>query len=285
MPDARPAAPVSQSTGPLKYGAAVARLDAILLKVAAAGFITIADLAAAIEVSEMTVRRDLVRLGSEGKVRLVHGGVRATEQKPDNAFEQRRKLNWMAKDAIARAAAALIDVGDSIAIDAGSTTLHLLDQIAPDFDGSIVSHSIPVIVSAMVSARFRVVMLGGDLLRESAALIGPLSVEAASRVRVRTFFLGAAAIDKRGVYVSADIERPTKRALMDAADRVILLADHSKFSGSAPVLLCPLDLLDGLITDSPPPPAISKALKAAGVGVLIAEPMPQENTDQVQTSA
>ncbi|HEX3989790.1 MAG TPA: DeoR family transcriptional regulator, partial [Acetobacteraceae bacterium] len=79
MLDAQPAAPVSPSPGPLKYGAAAARLNAILLKVTAAGFITIADLAAAIEVSEMTVRRDLVRLDGEGKVRLVHGGVRATE--------------------------------------------------------------------------------------------------------------------------------------------------------------------------------------------------------------
>lgn len=161
MLDAQPGAPVSPSPGPLKYGAAAARLNAILLKVTAAGFITIADLAAAIEVSEMTVRRDLVRLGGEGKVRLVHGGVRATGQKPDSAFEQRRKLNWMAKDAIARAAAALIDAGDSIAIDAGSTTLHLLDRIAPNFDGSIVSHSIPVMVAAMEAARFRVIMLGG----------------------------------------------------------------------------------------------------------------------------
>lgn len=273
MPDAPRAEPsMLRRMSPMKYGAAAVRLEAVLATVAQAGFITIADLARAIGVSEMTVRRDLNRLGAEGKIHLVHGGVRPVERPPDNALERRRRLNSEGKVAIARVAATLIAAQDSIAIDAGSTTLHLLDRIPPDFAGTIVTHSVPVVAAAMDSSRFRVIMLGGDLLRDSAALVGPLSVEAAMRVRVRTFFLGAAAIDERGVYVAADMERPTKLALMDVADRVILLVDHSKFAGSAPVLLCGLDRLDGLVTDRPVAAAVSNALAAAGVNTRIAEP-------------
>jgi DeoR/GlpR family transcriptional regulator of sugar metabolism len=273
MPDAPRSEPSPlRQTAPMRYGAAAVRLDAVLATVAQAGFITIADLARATGVSEMTVRRDVNRLGGEGKIRLVHGGVRTVERSPDDAFERRRRLNSDAKDAIARTAATLIAAEDSIAIDAGSTALHLLDRIAPDFAGTIVSHSVPVVAAAMGSGRFRVIMLGGDLLRDSAALVGPLSVEAAMRVRVRTFFLGAAAIDERGVYVAADMERPTKLALMDVADRVVLLVDHTKFTGSAPVLLCGLDRLDCLVTDRPVASPVSKALTAAGVATRIAEP-------------
>ncbi len=255
----------------MTYSAAARRLDAVFARIAEAGFISIADLARSIGVSPMTVRRDVARLVQEGQVVQMHGGVRIVEPPPENAFQQRRNTNWHAKDAIAYAAAALVDPHDSVAIDAGSTALHLLDRLPAGFVGSIVSHSVPVMAAAMEQERFRLVMLGGDLLRDSSALVGPLSVEAASRVRVRTFFLGAAAVDERGVYVRADIERPTKRALMAAADRVVLLADHTKFSSSAPVLLCGLDELNALVTDRPVPVNIAAALAAVGVALYVAE--------------
>jgi DeoR/GlpR family transcriptional regulator of sugar metabolism len=254
------------------YGAAVGRLDAVFACIAEAGFISIADLARSIGVSPMTVRRDVTRLVQEGRAVQMHGGVRIVKPPPENAFSQRHKTNWRAKDAIACAAAALVDPQDSVAIDAGSTALHLLDRMPTSFVGSIVSHSVPVMAAAMEQQRFRLVMLGGDLLRDSSALVGPLSVEAASRLRVRIFFLGAAAVDERGVYVRADIERPTKRALMAASDRVVLLADHTKFSSSAPVLLCKLDELSAIVTDQPVPTNIAAELAAANVVIHIAEP-------------
>lgn len=254
----------------LRYGAADARLDAILEQTVSAGFLTIAGLADALGVSEMTVRRDVGRLAKDGKVRLVHGGVCPADSALLSAFARRCDLNRTAKEAIATTAAALVGFEDSVALDAGSTALQVMERLAPSFVGCIVTHSVPVIQSAIEQQRFRVIMLGGDLLRESAALVGPLSVEAAAKMRVRIFFLGAAAIDERGIYGAADIERPTKRALIEAADQVVLLADHTKFSRSAPVLLCSLDAVDVLITDQTPPPHITAALHKADVNVRIA---------------
>ncbi|MCF3948316.1 DeoR/GlpR family DNA-binding transcription regulator [Acidiphilium sp. AL] len=263
----------------MKYGAADARLEAIHARLASAGFLTVADLAATIGVSEMTVRRDLARLAAADRVRLVHGGAQATEAVPrEGSFLHRQLQNETAKDAIASAAAALIGPQDSIAIDAGSTALRVLERLDPGFAGSIVTHSVPAIVTAMERGRYRVIALGGDLFRDSAALVGPLATDAAARLRVRTLFLGAAAIDSRGVYVAADIERPAKRALMTVADRVILLADHTKFSRSAPVLLCGLDALDVLVTEQPVAEPIRAALISAGVAIVVTSLIRSEDT-------
>ncbi len=252
----------------MKYRDAAARLDAILDRVTGHGFLTVGELTQAIGVSNMTIRRDLARLEASGKVRLVHGGVSAAAS-GENSFLHRRRLNWDAKTAIAQAAAGLIGPEETIAIDAGSTAQRLLESLGAGFTGTIVTHSVPVITGALAAGRFRVIALGGDLLPDSAAFAGPLSVEAASRLRVRSFFLGAAAIDERGVYVAADAERPTKLALMAIADRTILLADHSKFDISAPVLLCDLRAIDSLVTEAPAPRRVAKSLEANGVRVVL----------------
>jgi hypothetical protein len=81
-----------------------------------------------------------------------------------------------------------------------------------DFLGSVVTHSVPVIQLMLNRGSGRVVGLGGDVLPESQAFVGPMTVDAAAGLRVRTLFLGAAAVDDRGVYVATDIERPTKQA-------------------------------------------------------------------------
>ncbi|HRW17545.1 MAG TPA: hypothetical protein P5181_01750 [Dermatophilaceae bacterium] len=81
--------------------------------------------------------------------------------------------------------------------------------------------------------------------------------------------MGAAAVDERGIYVSTDLERPTKRAMRDMASRVLLLVDHTKFQASAPVLLCSFAEIDVLVTDRRPPAAVATALREAGVEVVL----------------
>src|SRR5690606_20560027 len=155
--------------------------------------------------------------------------------------------------------------------DAGTTTCALADALPEEFTGCVVTHSVPVIHRLMSSrTQTRLVGLGGDLLRASEAFVGPMTVDAAAHVRVRMFFLGAAAVDGRGVYVAADTERPTKLALMDAADEVVLLADHTKFATSAPVRLCALERLTTIVTDRRPPADLRRQLTAAGVRLLVA---------------
>jgi DeoR/GlpR family transcriptional regulator of sugar metabolism len=118
-----------------------------------------------------------------------------------------------------------------------------------------------------------VVGLGGELLPESQAFVGPRTVEAVAGLRVQTLFLGAAAVDERGIYVSTDNERPTKLALMSIADHVVLLVDASKFSASAPVHLCGWDDISAVVSDAPPPDEIVQRLPSLGRLVEVAGPV------------
>lgn len=255
----------------LRYDSAPARRRTILDALRESGFVSVADLTRMLGVSDMTVRRDLRKLEKQGEVRVVRGGVSALHGPLHNpAFVNRAGLGADAKKHIAAVACGLVSQSDTIAIDAGTTTYALAQALPEGFRGTIVTHSIPVIQLLLNRGIGKVVGLGGELLAESQAFVGPMTVDAASRLRVRTLFLGAAAIDERGIYVATDNERPTKQALLGIADKVILLADHTKFDTSAPVLLCSLDKLTTLITDGTPPLNVASQLKVAGVEIVIA---------------
>lgn len=252
----------------MRYEAAPARRDAILARVRAAGFCSITDLAGELNVSDMTVRRDVRRLDALGEVRAVHGGVSLP---PGQDFGDRALTNAGSKDRIGAAAAGLLQPGDTVAVDAGTTTYALVEALPSGFGGCVVTHSVPVMQAMLDRPGTRCVGLGGDLYGPSRAFVGPATVEAAARLRVRWCFLGAAAVDDRGCYGAYDLERPTKQALMDIADHVVLLVDAGKFAGSAPVLLTRLDRLHTIVTDAPPPPETCAALDAAGVRLVVAD--------------
>lgn len=256
----------------LRYDAAPERRRWILAQLAVTGFLSVPDLAKDLGVSDMTVRRDLRRLEDDGEVLIVHGGVRLPHAHlRSTAFVTRAHTQAIQKGHIARHATWMIDDRDAVAVDAGTTTYPIVQMLSPSFAGCIVTPSVPVVHALLDRSGIRVVGLGGDLHAASQAFVGPLAVEATRRLRVRTFFLGAAAVDDRGVYVEADIERPTKLALMEIADRVVLLADQTKFERSAPVLLCSLDSIDCLVTDQPLPTHTEREVRSRKIEIHIAQ--------------
>lgn len=254
-----------------RYRSAPERRRRLVDLLAGSGFRSVVDLAADLGVSDMTIRRDLRVLEAEGEVRSVHGGAwlpPAGTATP--AFGVRATVQTAAKRRIASVAVGLVGPTEPVALDAGTTAYEAACLLPADFAGTVVTHSVPVIAHLMSRQGITVVGLGGELLPESQAFVGSAGVEAARSLRVRRLFLGAAAVDRRGVYVDADAERATKLALLSMADEVVLLADHSKFSSSAPVLLCGLDEVDLLITDAAPDRALHEALRHAGTEVVIA---------------
>lgn len=255
----------------LRYDAAPERRQWIVDQLHVTGFLSIAKMAEELGVSEMTVRRDLRKLQRAGAVVMVHGGVRLPHAHlRSTEFVTRAQSQAEDKGRIARHAVSTLSSDDSIALDAGTTTYPMALLLPASFTGAVITPSVPVIHALLNRPEVRVVGLGGDLHSASQAFVGPLAVEAAKRVRVRTTYLAAAAVDRRGVYVEADVERPTKLALMEVADEVVLLADHTKFEHSAPILLCPLGRIDRLVTDLSPGPELARSLADQGVRVEIA---------------
>ena len=259
----------------MRYDAAPARRAWIVEELHRSGFLSITEIAARLGVSDMTVRRDLRSLSARHEVRVVHGGVSLAQGAlRDPGYQARAADHADAKAVIAARAVSRIGDADTIAIDAGTTAYALARALPSAFRGTVVTHSVPVVNAFLQRGGVRVLGLGGDLLPKSQAFVGPMTVEAAASLRVRTFFMGAAAVDHRGVYVDADIERPTKSALMDTADQVVLLADAAKFTRTAPVRLCTLDRLSVLVTDADPPTGVRGAVEAAGGWVDVVDGVP-----------
>lgn len=257
----------------LRYNSAPARRQRIVSALRKSGFLSVSELARELSVSDMTVRRDLRTLARQGEVRMVHGGASLPHgalQTP--TFIARAGEQADRKRRIARHAVELLQSDEAIAVDAGTTTYELATALPETFTGTVVTHSVPVVSHLLHRPTIKVIGLGGELHPPSQAFVGTMTVQAARRLRVRTLFMGAAAIDEDGIYVHADVERETKLALMDIASTVVLLADHDKFRRLAPIRLCDLDRIDRLVTDAPPAPSAVERLASHHVDIVVAAP-------------
>lgn len=264
-------AAAAQESADLRYIQAPNRREKIVARVRTAGFISILDLAVELGVSEMTVRRDVRKLEVDGELKVVHGGISLTHATlRTSEFNARAQTNAAGKAAIARAAGALVKPKDVVGFDAGSTAFQVAAQLPSDFDGLVITHSVPVIQHLLHLPSTRVTGLGGDLYVPSQAFVGRTTTAQIAGLRTRLFFLGAAAIDQQGIYVEAGIEVNTKIALMNAATTVVAVVDSQKFHQGAPVLLCGLDRIDILITDIQPDAEMTATLLQAGVEVTVA---------------
>lgn len=256
---------------PLRHEGAVGRRSWILSALQALGFLSVAELTRELGVSHMTVRRDLHRLESEGHVRLVHGGVRLAPR----ALGQARfpaGVRAAARARTAQLAAAMVGEQDVVIIDAGAAALELARALPEGFRGSVITHSVPVLtVLAEEPGGPSVVALGGELLSDRGAVVGPTTEAALARLRARVFFVSPAAVDARGMYACSPAEARVQQGLMDIADDVVLVATHEAFARSAPVLVGPLNRLRAVVTDRTPPASITEALAAAGVRIQVAD--------------
>jgi DeoR/GlpR family transcriptional regulator of sugar metabolism len=237
----------------------------IMSTLRSAGFLAITDIARALEVSTMTVRRDLHALEAAGEVRLVHGGATlGPAEQHSRAFPDDGKS--VARERIASRGMAMIGPSDTIVVDAGPTAYALAMELSESFRGSVITHSVPVLHLLDERLAFvRTVALGGELLADRHAFVGPTTEAAVGQLRARTFFFSPAAVDARGTYARSPAEASVQRKLIDIADQVVLVATHEVFVDSAPGCIAGLEQVSTLITDRPVPRAVAAALHRAHV--------------------
>jgi DeoR family transcriptional regulator, fructose operon transcriptional repressor len=265
----------TESASDLRYEGAPQRRERILGRVRSEGFLPVTVLAEALGVSEQTVRRDLRRLEEAGSLKVVYGGASAVQGTPGPAptaqFAVRAGRNADAKRRIAARAVRLVGDTDTIAVDSGTTPFALAEALPPSFTGTVITVSIPVIQLLLHRDNVHVIGLGGNAVSNREAFAGPMTLEAAARVRARTMFLGAEAADARGLYIIADGNPDVQLRLMDNSDQSVLLIDHTKFERPGPVLLASLDRLDAVVTDERPSADIERAIRAAGADLYVAD--------------
>ena len=225
------------------------------------------ELAARFGVSEDTIRRDLRELAEEGLLRRVYGG--ALPKSPASLTYARRKSeSTTAKAAIARAAVSFFREGQVVLFDAGTTALEVAAHLPPDLRLTVVTNSLPVASALADHPATRVVVLGGVLLKETNATVGSDTVDAYRRVRADLCVLGVASLHPEvglGVFYHEDAE--VKRAMVAAAAEVIVVAASDKLGTSAPFLVGPLSLVNGLVTDACAPDDAVRAYSEAGLRV------------------
>lgn len=254
----------------LRHGGAERRRILILERLFRDGHVAVHALSDEFAVAEMTIRRDLKQLADEGELELVHGGARMLPgRQPPLGFSGRTRSNSVAKRRVASAVTAIVPRGGVIGIDAGTTTHACAVELAPNFMGCIISHSVPVLASMLDWPGLRVIGVGGDLLHENQAMVGPGAVAALRELRIDVLILGASAVNANGLYVHSSVELATKRAMIDAAGEVILAADASKANASGAVRVCGLDRISRIATDKEWEPGIADTITAAGVSFVL----------------
>jgi DeoR family transcriptional regulator, fructose operon transcriptional repressor len=220
------------------------------------GKVMVIPLSEQLEVSTETVRRDLLVLEKEGRLRRVHGGALKLTYRNDEApYYQRQKLYPKEKKAIGMRAAELVQDGSTIVIDVGTTTLELAQAIQGKKRLTIITNSIPVASSLLDSINMgkftgKVIILGGEANPEQRSASGALCAQMMSQFRVDKAFLSVGGISLLHGITDYDVnEASMSRIFASSAQEVIVLADHSKLGVSTFTHLLPFDQVDIIISD------------------------------------
>jgi len=252
------------------------RQEAILAAVRRDGAVRVADLVAALGVSEMTVRRDVGLLAERGLVQRVHGGVvdvRRAAEEP--GFRAKAGLHADEKAAIAAAAVGRLAPGSAVALSAGTTT-HLVARLITTTPAlrplTVVTNSPPAadVLHAAGDPGLTVVLTGGTRT-PSDALVGPVATRAIESLRVDVLVLGVHGVDpEAGLTTPNLLEAETNRALVAAASRVVVVADRSKWGVVGLARIADLADVDLLVTDDGLPPEAVAAAREVTEVVLAA---------------
>jgi len=253
------------------------RRRAIGSMVAERGALTVTELAACFGVSSMTIRRDLEHLQRAGTIERAHGGALRPTNLPAPAVEPsflaRRTENATAKARIAEAAAALIEDGEVVALDVGSSVVALAEVLRPRADLGVVTHNLHVVGTlARAETGPSLYVLGGHCRRNEGSLCGPNAGAELAQLWLDTAFIGVAGLGPEGLFDYAPEEAEIKRQYRSRARRVVVLCDASKLGRRSLVRVAGLDEVDILVTDAMPTGQLARALAEAGVRVVLAAP-------------
>jgi DeoR family transcriptional regulator, ulaG and ulaABCDEF operon transcriptional repressor len=249
------------------------REEAIVRLIVSKGFVSFQDLDKAFSASPASLRRDLDRLQSKGKIIRVHGGARAAAD-ADPAlegvpFKENVVKHAKAKGAIGLAAAKLCQPGEAIIIDGGSTTLQMCPHLGA-LGLQVLTNALNIVMALLPQPRTRISMPAGTLFREQNIVLSPDDEDGIAGFHASKLFIGAAAVGRHGPMQADTLLIQAERRFLKRAEQVILLVDSSKFHAPTGQLLCPLEDIDTLITDDKITDLQRQMIEKAAVKLIIA---------------
>lgn len=241
-----------------------------------AEFATLEELAREVGRSVSTVRRDLDELEKEGKARRTHGGARTLQPKSDEfVFNLRDTRQVEEKEAIGAACAAMIQSGQNVIIDAGTTCYHVAKHLG-DHVAQVITNSLPVANLFSGIRRQEVIVSGGIIYPRLGVLVGPHAVETFSRMHVDVAVLSGSGVCEEGIYNSHALLVDIQRAMMAGAAKIIFCFDHTKFNRRSTVFLSDFSRVSAVVTDEGAPEPLLATLRSKGMEIVVAptEPVP-----------
>jgi DeoR family fructose operon transcriptional repressor len=244
----------------------------IVERARAGGRVEVAALAEELGVTTETVRRDLTTLERHALLRRVHGGAIPIERLGfEPALAARDSVLTAEKERIARLALAELPDEGTILLDAGTTTARLADALPPDRELVVLTNSLPIAMSLSVRPNLTVLMLGGRVRGRTQAAVDAWALQALADSYVDVAFIGTNGISpERGLTTPDTTESAVKRAMIRAARRSVVLADHTKVGQDHLSRFATLDAIDTIITDAAVDTQVADELRAQGPRVLLA---------------
>jgi DeoR/GlpR family transcriptional regulator of sugar metabolism len=244
------------------------RRKGILDFVTKEGRAEVAELAEHFQVSTMTIRRDLNALNSKGLLERARGGALANESLVNEIpYKVKATSNVEIKKSIAQEAVRLVRDGDSLILDAGSTTLEIAKQLKlARKDITVLTNDLNIALELADEPNLRVITTGGRVQPGTYSLFGEEALDFITSVSVNTVFLGGGAIDTTsGVYTPTLEKAYIKRAMISSAAKIVLVADHTKFGCRAFAKVCDFNEVDVVISDKELDPISIQQIEKMGI--------------------
>lgn len=250
------------------------RMQEVLRMLETRDSVHVAELAKEFAVSEVTVRSDLGQLARQGLVARVRGGVRPLQRgQSELGFDFRLRLEVERKQAIARAAASMVDEGEAVALDSSTTAYYLALELRAKQELVVVTNGLLIAAALADAPGITVLVTGGMLRLHAMSLVGDLGADVLRATRISKGFLGARGLSlDRGLMDLNPDEVRIKREMADACERVIGILDGTKWHRTALLPFVATEQVDAIVTDTSAPAEEVEAWRARDIDIVSVEP-------------
>ncbi|MBR9998621.1 MAG: DeoR/GlpR transcriptional regulator [Cyclobacteriaceae bacterium] len=250
----------------------VERRSLIIEKLEGSGQVFVNDLSEQFNVSEVTIRNDLLQLEKKHMLIRARGGaIKTNRVSIDYELSKKQKLNLEQKLRIGKKAASLIEDGDTVIIDSGTTTMEMTKNISPESHITVITNALNIANYLSRSQHKEVIIPGGFLRKESLSLVGTPAEKNFKSYMSDKLFLGVDGFDIEFGLMTPNIEEAhLNQAMIGISRQVIVLADSSKIFKRSLAVICPISKIHILVTDDGIPPNYKANLEKLGIEVIIA---------------
>ncbi|WLR46619.1 DeoR/GlpR family DNA-binding transcription regulator [Halobacillus litoralis] len=234
-----------------------------------------------LKVSRETIRKDLYEMEEQGLIKKVHGGAILNKANFETKYVNRKNTNFFEKKSIAEEASKLVEDGDTIYIDYGTTALLFSRELMHRKDLTIITNSLPIANELVDYTDFQVVVLGGIIRKGEKSMYGSVANLGIQNLYVDTGFFGIAGIDIEAGYTNFHMgESEVSRMMVQHSKKTVIMADFSKFNTTAMNKVAELEEVDVLITDESSSPDVLHEFKSKEMKVIVADVKRSEGFEQ-----